>query len=83
MLFRAGGLFGYTRPGHTEPGYFKEMSGAVKKAVKIPVLVTGGVKTMEAAEELLREGFADMVGVGRAIFQDPGWADVRSSGIEF
>ncbi len=55
----------------------------MKKAVKIPVLVTGGVKTMEAAEELLREGFADMVGVGRAIFQDPGWADVRSSGIEF
>lgn len=83
LLDITGGLFGYTRPGHTEPGYFKEMSGAVKKAVKIPVLVTGGVKTMEAAEELLREGFADMVGVGRAIFQDPGWADVRSSGIEF
>lgn len=77
LLDITGGLFGYIRPGHTEPGYFKEMSGAVKKAVKIPVLVTGGVKTMSAAEELLREECADLIGVGRAIFKDAHWAEKR------
>lgn len=77
LLDITGGLFGYLRPGHTEPGYFKEMSGAVKREVKVPVLVTGGVKTVEAAEELLEQGFADMVGIGRAIFKDAHWADAK------
>lgn len=75
LLDITGGIFGYMRPGHTEPGYFKEMSGAVKKAVKIPVLVTGGVKTLEGAEGLLEEGCADLIGVGRAIFKNAHWAE--------
>lgn len=74
LLDITGGLFGYMRQGHTEPGYFKEMSAAVKRAVNLPVLVTGGVKTMEAAEELLKEECADLIGVGRAIFKDAHWA---------
>lgn len=58
-------------PGHTEPGYFKGMS----KAVKIPVLLTGGVKKLGEAQELLEAGEADLIGVGRAIFKDARWAD--------
>lgn len=73
LLDITGGLFGYLRPGHTEPGYFKDMSGAVKKAVKIPVLLTGGVKTVDGARELLLEENADLIGVGRAILKDPHW----------
>ena len=77
-----GGLFGYIRPGHTEPGYFKEMSKAVKEAVTIPVLLTGGVKTIGAATELLEEGSGDLIGVGRAIFKDARWAD-KEEGVIF
>lgn len=79
LLDITGGLFGYVRLGHKEPGYFKEMSAAVKKAVNIPVLVTGGVKTMEVAEELLKEECADLIGVGRAIFKDALWAESGSA----
>jgi 2,4-dienoyl-CoA reductase-like NADH-dependent reductase (Old Yellow Enzyme family) len=63
------------RPGHTEPGYFQIMSVPVKEAVHIPVLLTGGVKTPAQAEDLLKENTADLIGIGRAIFKNPHWAD--------
>jgi 2,4-dienoyl-CoA reductase-like NADH-dependent reductase (Old Yellow Enzyme family) len=53
------------------------MSIPVKKAVKLPVLVTGGVKSLEQADSLVEEGCADLIGVGRAIFKDPHWADEK------
>jgi 2,4-dienoyl-CoA reductase-like NADH-dependent reductase (Old Yellow Enzyme family) len=66
---------GFIRPEHPEPGYFRDMSVSVRKAVKIPVLLTGGVIALSQAEALLEEGCADMIGVGRAIFKDAHWAD--------
>ena len=68
-------MMGYIRPGHAEPGYFQYMSASVKQAVHLPVLLTGGVTTPVQAEALLEEGCADLIGVGRAIFKNPHWAD--------
>ena len=73
MLSISGGMCRYTIPGHDEPGYFKEMTLAIKKEVKIPVMLTGGVKTLQEAEELLAEGAADLIGVGRQLLKDPEW----------
>ena len=42
MLNITGGMCRYTRQGHNEPGYFQDMSSAIKKAVSIPVMLTGG-----------------------------------------
>ena len=39
----------------------------------MPVLLTGGVKTVADAEKLLQEGKADMIGVGRIITARPDW----------
>ena len=69
----SGGLCCFVRPGHKEPGYFGDISEAVKKAVSIPVLLTGGVNTVGDADQLLLENKADMIGVGRAITKDAGW----------
>lgn len=55
-----GGMCRYTRQGHNEPGYFQDMSSAIKKAVSIPVMLTGGVKTLEDAETLLKNNAADL-----------------------
>lgn len=74
MLDITGGLSGYMRPGHAEPGYFAEFSEPIKKAVSIPVILTGGVTEPEQAEELLAAGKADLIGVGRAILKDSDWA---------
>ena len=75
LLHLTGGMNGFTRPGHGEPGYFRDLSVPVKQAVHLPVLLTGGVTTPAQAEALLEEGCADLIGVGRAIFKNPHWAD--------
>jgi len=74
ILDITGGLTGYIRPGHHEPGYFAELSETVMGVVSVPVILTGGVTEPEQAERLLAEGKADLIGVGRAILKDSGWA---------
>lgn len=74
LLDISGGMCGYTRPGHEEAGYFGDAARAIKQAVSIPVMITGGVRTIEEANQLLANGTADLVGVGRPILQDALWA---------
>lgn len=80
MLDISGGLCGPRRAGHTEQGYFSELSEEIKKVVSIPVILTGGITEAEAAEELLEEDKADLIGVGSAILKDSNWAK-RAIGI--
>ena len=49
------------------------MSCAVRKAISIPVLLTGGIKTLQDAEKLLEEGAADLIGVGRELLKNAEW----------
>lgn len=74
LLDISGGLCGMTRPDNKEPGYFGELSEAIKKEVSIPVILTGGITEGCHAETLLKEGKADLIGVGRAILKDSKWA---------
>ena len=74
VLDVTGGLLGYLRPGHDEPGYFGDVSAAIRQVVSVPVILTGGVTEPYQAEQLLAEGKADLIGVGRAILKDSGWA---------
>jgi len=74
LLDISGGLCRITRPDHKEPGYFGELTEAIKKEVSVPVILTGGITKGEHAEKLLKEGKADFIGVGRAIFKDSEWA---------
>lgn len=69
----SGGLAGSDDPGRG-PGYFVAYAAAIKKAVDIPVSVAGGITTPEHADRIVREGHADIVGVGRAMLEEPMWA---------
>ena len=73
LLDISGGTCCFIRKDHTYPGYFGDISEAVKKEVQVPVLLTGGVKTVQDAEKLLEEGKADMIGVGRIITAKADW----------
>ena len=75
MINVTGGMCRYTRAGHTEPGYFQDISTAIRREVSIPVMLTGGVKTLEDAENLLEAGAADMIGVGRELLKNPRWPE--------
>ena len=75
ILNVSGGMCYYKRPGHKEAGYFKDMTTAIKQAVNLPVIVTGGVREMADADALLAEGAGDLVGVGRGLFKNPMWPE--------
>jgi 2,4-dienoyl-CoA reductase-like NADH-dependent reductase (Old Yellow Enzyme family) len=71
----SGGMLGSRPAGLQGEGYLAYLSRAVKGAVDIPVMVTGGIVTAAAADRLVREGAADLIGVGRALLADPSWAE--------
>jgi len=53
------------------PGYSVYMSSAVKKAVSLPVIAVGRIKDPAQAEQILRDGHADLIGMVRAQIADP------------
>jgi 2,4-dienoyl-CoA reductase-like NADH-dependent reductase (Old Yellow Enzyme family) len=70
----SGGFCGYIIPGISGQGYFAPLAAALKQVVSIPVMLTGGIKEAGFADQLLQEGKADLIGVGRAILADSLWA---------
>ena len=75
ILDISGGFCGYMMPGNTSQGYFSTLTEAIKEVVSIPVLLTGGITEVSAAEKLLSTGKADLIGVARAIYKDSKWAE--------
>lgn len=71
----SGGFCGFTLPGITSQGYFSELSEGIKQVVSVPVILTGGIIEIEVAEQLLNEGKADLIGVGRALLRNSKWAE--------
>jgi 2,4-dienoyl-CoA reductase-like NADH-dependent reductase (Old Yellow Enzyme family) len=83
ILDISGGFCGYVIPGgSSEQGYFWPITEALKEVVNIPVILTGGITEVSAAERLLSEGKADLIGVGRAIYKDSQWAKEAIEGLK-
>ncbi|MGI8424066.1 MAG: NAD-binding protein, partial [Chloroflexota bacterium] len=59
-----------------------ELAGAVREAVRVPVLASGRILSADGAEGLLRMGQANFVAVGRALLADPAWPAKHRAGIE-
>lgn len=53
------------------PGCNVDLSEAIRKEVKIPVGVAGKINDPYLAEEILREGKADFICIGRGLVADP------------
>jgi 2,4-dienoyl-CoA reductase-like NADH-dependent reductase (Old Yellow Enzyme family) len=69
----SGGLQGSRGVGKG-PAYFVPYAQAIRSAVQVPVMVTGGLGEPDLANRAVREGWADLIGVGRAMLNDPDWA---------
>ncbi|MBP2651785.1 MAG: NADH:flavin oxidoreductase [Firmicutes bacterium] len=74
ILDISGSLLGYNSPESADQGYFSPLTEAIKQAVSIPIILTGGITEPQAAEELLASGKADLIGVGRAVLKNSLWA---------
>jgi NAD(H)-dependent 7beta-hydroxy-3-oxo-delta4-cholenoic acid oxidoreductase len=57
-----------------------DFASEIKKAVNIPVLCVGGIRTPDMAESLIATGKADMIVMGRALLADPEWANKSMNG---
>jgi len=51
--------------------YFLEFASRAKAKTAVPLMVTGGFKTLEQAKEAIVSGMADVVGLARALIVDP------------
>ena len=61
-----------TASGMQDPaGYQLPFSEAVSRRTKLPSLVIGRFRTLEEADQVIRDGAADMVGMARAHIADP------------
>ncbi len=71
----SGGVCG-SRPAQFETveGYFIPQAREIKKAVNVPVIGVGGIRSFEYANMVIEKGYVDLVAVGRMILKDPEWA---------
>jgi len=81
MIDVSGG-FGGSRPAGAAPGYFVPAARTVKRAVGIPVMVTGGITEASFAEKILQDGDADLIGIGRALLRDARWVIAARESLE-
>ena len=56
------------------PGYLAPFSTQVRRETGLPASVVGFIKAPDLAEEIVRNGRADLVFLGRALLRDPFWA---------
>ncbi|MFC1815888.1 universal stress protein [Thermodesulfobacteriota bacterium] len=55
------------------PGYFRKDVAALTRSVRIPTIVSGRITTPSLANKLLKEGVADLIGLGRPLRTDIDW----------
>ncbi|MBQ4649792.1 MAG: FAD-dependent oxidoreductase [Firmicutes bacterium] len=63
-------------------GWRKHLAKAVKKMVNIPVFATTVIRHPEYAEQLLADGYMDLVASGRSTLADPYWVQKTAEGRE-
>jgi 2,4-dienoyl-CoA reductase-like NADH-dependent reductase (Old Yellow Enzyme family)/NADPH-dependent 2,4-dienoyl-CoA reductase/sulfur reductase-like enzyme len=65
----------------TKPGCNVYLAEEMKKHVRIPVMTVGGINTPEQAEQILAEGKADIIGLGRQLLCDPEFPNKARKGL--
>jgi 2,4-dienoyl-CoA reductase-like NADH-dependent reductase (Old Yellow Enzyme family) len=60
------------KEGAPEQTYFRERSAAVKRTVTVPVMVVGGIRSLETAQSIVDSGDADLISLCRPFIREPG-----------
>jgi 2,4-dienoyl-CoA reductase-like NADH-dependent reductase (Old Yellow Enzyme family)/thioredoxin reductase len=68
-------------PGADLPmGTYANLAEAVKRRVRVPVAAVGRINKPEVAEDILAQGKADLIALGRQLFADAYWPEKIRSG---
>jgi 2,4-dienoyl-CoA reductase-like NADH-dependent reductase (Old Yellow Enzyme family) len=60
-----------TKKGDPENAYYRDRAAAVKKAVKVPVIVVGGIRSLEMSGDIVNSGDADLISMSRPFIREP------------
>ena len=52
--------------------YFREEARAFREQIDIPLILVGGMRSMEVAEHLINDGVTDYISLSRALIREPG-----------
>ncbi|MCR3954956.1 MAG: NADPH dehydrogenase NamA [Gudongella sp.] len=66
------------------PGYQVQYAEKIKRECGTPTIAVGLIKEMDQVEEILQNGRADLVALGRELLRNPNWVlnNIHSHGIE-
>jgi 2,4-dienoyl-CoA reductase-like NADH-dependent reductase (Old Yellow Enzyme family) len=59
-------------PEDVERSYFRTESKEAKRAVDIPVMLVGGIRSLSLSEDIIGSGDADMISMARPFIREPG-----------
>ena len=51
--------------------YFRDSTAAVKKIVNVPVMMVGGIRSLETAQDIVDKGEADLISMCRPFIREP------------
>ncbi|MGD9149580.1 MAG: FAD-dependent oxidoreductase [Desulfobacterales bacterium] len=60
-------------PMHLPRAAFAFLSLNIKKAVSVPIIASNRISDPDKAEQIIKDGYADMVNLGRVLIADPLW----------
>ncbi|WP_318504058.1 FAD-dependent oxidoreductase [Bacillus sp. T3] len=63
-----------------EQGWRVYLAEEIKKVVKIPVITVGSIREPQFVENILSEGRADFVAIGRGLIAEPEWVNKAMEG---
>ncbi len=66
-----GNPYGSFSPVSKKDVYYTEAAKRLKEKVKIPVILVGGIRTFETADELVKTGVADYISLCRPLIREP------------
>jgi 2,4-dienoyl-CoA reductase-like NADH-dependent reductase (Old Yellow Enzyme family) len=78
VLHVSSGGEGEKGPANSGPGYQVDLAKAIKEEVHLPVIAVGRLEDHKLAEEIVQNGEADLVAVGRGMLRNPYWANEAS-----
>jgi 2,4-dienoyl-CoA reductase (NADPH2) len=60
-------------PMHMPRSAFAFLALNIKKAVSVPIIASNRISDPGSAEQIIKDGYADMVNLGRVLIADPQW----------
>jgi 2,4-dienoyl-CoA reductase (NADPH2) len=60
-------------PMHLPRSAFAFLALNIKRAVSVPIIASNRISDPDSAEKIIKDGYADMVNLGRVLIADPQW----------